>query len=116
PHLNQHVAADSPGLLPLNEWSFVTGRIQKTSSGQSVISVFVNGTLVSEVKTTETVDYKTDEMWVTLGAVHDGNAQNFNGAIDEVRVYRSALSDEQIRELYEQPRRNEAGGRGDSTP
>ena len=116
PHLNQHVAADSPGLLPLNEWSFVTGRIQKTSSGQSIISVFVNGTLVSEVKTTEIVDYKTDEMWVTLGAVHDGNAQNFNGAIDEVRVYRSALSDEQIREIYEQPRRNEAGRGGDSSP
>jgi len=110
PHLNQHVSADSPGLLPLNEWSFVTGRIQKTSSGQSVISVFVNGTLVSEVKTTETVDYKTDEMWVALGAVHDGNAQNFNGAIDEVRVYRSALSDDEIRQLYEQPRRNNGGG------
>ena len=48
-------------------------------------------------------------MWVTLGAVHDGNAQNFNGTIDEVRVYRSALSDDEIREIYRSPRRNEAG-------
>ncbi|HQW28142.1 MAG TPA: sialidase domain-containing protein [Verrucomicrobiales bacterium] len=109
PHLNQHVWADSPGLLPLNEWSFVTGRIQKASSGQSIITVFVNGTPVSEVKTTETVDYQTNEMWVTLGAVHDGNAQNFNGTIDEVRVYRSALTDEEIREIYQSPRRNEPG-------
>lgn len=108
PHLNQHVGADSPGRLPLHEWSFVTGRIKKTSSGKSVITVFVNGQPVSEVQTNETVDYGTEEMWITVGAVHDGNAQNFNGVIDEVRVYRSALTDEQIHEIYRFPRRDGA--------
>jgi len=110
PHLNQHIMIESPGVLPLNEWSFVTGRIQKASSGESIISVFVNGTLAGEVKTTEIVDYDTGKMHVTLGAVHDGSSQNFNGVIDEVRVYRRALSDEEIHELYRHPRRNDGGG------
>lgn len=112
PPLNQHVAADSPGLLPLDEWSFVTGRIRKEGSGQCVITVFVNGMPVGEAKTAESVDYGTDGMWITIGAVHDGNAQNFNGVIDEVRVYRSALSDTEIRELYRLPRRMEKDGEG----
>ncbi|GEM_PF-1637321 len=48
-------------------------------------------------------------MWIALGAVHYGETQNFNGTIDEVRVYRSALSADEIREIYRHPRRNEAG-------
>lgn len=109
PHLNQHIMIDSPGLVPLNEWSFITGRIQKVSSGQSTITLFVNGSAVAEVKTAETVDYDTDKMHVTLGASHDGGSQNFNGVIDEVRVYRSALSDDEIREIYRHRRRNNGG-------
>ncbi len=105
PNLNQHVAADSPGMLPLNEWSFVAGRIDKVSAQESIITVFVNGEPVGETRTTEAVDYRTDGMWIALGAVHRGESQNFNGTIDEVRVYRSALTDDEIREIYHYPRR-----------
>lgn len=114
PHLNQHVQADAPGVLPLNEWSFVAGRIRKTPSGECIITVFVNGTAVGEAKTTETVDYATDAMWITVGGIHDGNAQNFNGIIDEVRVYRGALSDDEIGELYGPPLGNDSKA-GDNT-
>ena len=109
PDLVQQVAAESPGVLPLNEWSFVTGRIEKVSANESVVTVFVNGTAVSEARTHETVHYETERMWIALGAVHYGDTQNFNGTIDEVRVYRSALSADEIREIYRHPRRNEAG-------
>jgi len=105
PMLNQHVAADSPGVLPLNEWTFVTGRIQKISARQRAFTVFVNGEAVSEVRTSEKVDYPTNKMWVALGAVHQGQSQNFDGLIDEVRVYGRALSDKEIKELYQRPRR-----------
>lgn len=104
PHLNQHIAAESPDMLPLNEWSFVTGRIQKISESESVITVFVNGTAVDEVRTTESVDYDTAGMWLTIGAVHEGDTQNFDGSIDEVRVYRNALTEDEIRELYRHAR------------
>jgi hypothetical protein len=49
-------------------------------------------------------------MWVTLGAVHDGNAQNFNGARSTRCGSIAALSlTKQIRELYEQPAPERAG-------
>lgn len=102
--LNQHVAADSPGVLPLDQWSFITGRIEKVSAKQRAFSVFVNGEKVQEVRSTEAVDYSTDRMWVALGAVHQGDSQNFNGFIDEVRVYDRALADDEVRGLYRLPR------------
>ncbi len=102
--LNQHIAAVSPDMLPLNEWSFVTGRIEKKSGNESVITIFVNGEAVNEVRTTESVDYDTAGMWLSIGAVHQGETQNFGGTIDEVRIYRSALSGNEIRELYRHAR------------
>jgi len=103
-NLNQHVATDSPGVLPLNEWSFITGRIEKVSSKQRAFAVFVNGEKVHEVRSTEEVDYTTDRMWVALGAVHKGEGQNFNGSIDEVRVFGRSLGDDEIASLYRLPR------------
>lgn len=101
----QHVTAESPGVLPLNEWSFITGRIEKVSPTETVITLFVNGTPVGKAQTTEAFDYGTDNMWIALGAVHQGESQNFDGAVDEVRLYRSALSNDEIREIYQLPRR-----------
>jgi hypothetical protein len=103
--LNQHVATDSPGVLPLNEWSFVTGRIEKVGARERVLTLFVNGEPVSEVRTTEAVDYTTDRMWVALGAVHQGDSQNVNASLDEVRVYDRPLSNEEVRGLYRLPRK-----------
>ncbi|MDF1741146.1 MAG: hypothetical protein P1U86_18430 [Verrucomicrobiales bacterium] len=103
-HLNQHIAAVSPDMLPLNEWSFVTGRIEKGPGNESVITIFINGEAVNEVRTTESVDYETAGMWLSIGAVHQGDTQNFGGSIDEVRVYRSALSEDEIREIYRHAR------------
>lgn len=106
PDLNQHVAVDSPGVLPLNEWSFVTGRIQKVSAQEYLVSLFVNGEAVGETRTREAVGYPTDGMWIALGAVEHGESQNLNGTIDDVRLYRSALSDNEIREIYRHPRKS----------
>ena len=74
------------------------------SENESVITVFVNGTAVDEVRTTESVDYDTAGMWLSIGALHQGDTQNFDGLIDEVRVYRSALSEDEIREIYRHAR------------
>lgn len=105
--LNQHVATDTPGALPLNEWSFVAGRIEKVSARQRSFTVFVNGEPVSEVRSTEEVDYTTDRMWVALGSIHEGEGQNLNGFVDEVRIYGRALADEEVRDLYRLPRSQE---------
>lgn len=103
---SQHVTAESPGVLPLNEWSFLTGRIEKISPAETVITLFVNGTRVAMAQTNDAFDYGTDNMWIALGSVHQGETQNLDGTIDEVRIYRSALSNDEIREIYQLPRRN----------
>jgi hypothetical protein len=107
--ITQHITAESPGVLPLNEWSFITGRIEKISATDSVITLFVNGTRVATAQTNEAFDYGTENMWIALGSVHQGESQNFDGAIDEVRIYGSALSDDEILEIYQLPRRIPTG-------
>jgi hypothetical protein len=42
-------------------------------------------------------------MWTTIGAVDSGGWQNFDGHIDDVRLYDRALSPEEVLELYQQP-------------
>ncbi len=65
----------------------------------------LNGEKVGEVSTPETVNYPTEKMWMIIGGVDTGTWQNFDGLIDEVRVYDRALSPAEIGALYNQPRR-----------
>jgi hypothetical protein len=103
PMMNQHVSVESPGTLQSGSWYFVAGTIEKLSPRARVMRLYVNGEPVSEVKTKETVNYPTDKMWMAIGAVDLGTWQNFDGLIDEVRVYDRPLSPEEIKALYVQP-------------
>jgi hypothetical protein len=104
PMMNQHVAVWSPGTLAPETWYFVAGTIEKVSSRLRKLKLYINGELVSEVATPETVNYPTEKMWMTIGAVDTGTWQNFDGLIDEVRVYNRALSAPELKGLYGQPR------------
>lgn len=103
PMMNQHVSVWSPAKLQANTWYFVAGSIEKLSPRSSIIRLYVNGEVVGELKTPETVNYPTDKMWMTIGAVDLGTYQNFDGLIDEVRLYDRSLSGEEIKALYGQP-------------
>lgn len=105
PMLNQHIGAVSPKTLAPETWYFVAGTIGKISARQFALRLFVNGDLADEVLTEETVNYPTQKMWTTVGAVDDGTWQNFQGVIDEVRVYKRALTPAEIKVLAQQPRR-----------
>ena len=105
PMLNQHIGVISPKALAPEIWYFLTGTIGKISASQFAIRLYVNGELAGEELTTETVNYPTDKMWTTVGAVDDGTWQNFDGVIDEVRVYKRALNAAEITALYQQPRK-----------
>lgn len=103
PMANQHVAVWSPKRLAPETWYFVAGTIEKISPRLRALKLYVNGEMVSEVKTAETVNYPTRGMWMTIGAVDEGTWQNFDGLIDEVRVYNRALSASEISALYNRP-------------
>lgn len=105
PQMNQHVGAESPRPLAPKTWYFVTGTIGKISARQHALRLYVNGEIVSEVETDETLNYPTQKMYTTIGGVDLGSWQNFDGLIDEVRIYNRSLSPAEVKQLYQQPRR-----------
>ena len=103
PMMNQHVGVESPNTLAPETWYFVAGTIEKLAPRRSVLKLFVNGEQVGEERTSEVVNYPTDKMWMTIGAVDEGTWQNFDGLIEDVRVYNRPLSPAEIKALYSQP-------------
>ena len=101
--LNQHVSVQSPDILAPETWYFVTGTGEKISPRMFAFKLYVNGEQVGEVKTEETVNYPSEQMWMTIGGVDKGTWQNFDGLVEEVRVYKRALSPAEIQTLYRQP-------------
>ena len=101
--MTQHVSTQSPLALERDRWYFVVGTMDMLSARTRTMRLYVNGTKVSEVQTTEKVDYDTDAMWTTIGAVDKGGWQNFDGDNDDVRIYDRALTPEEINTLYRQP-------------
>ncbi len=105
PMLNQHVAVWSPDTLAPRTWYFVAGTIEKLGPRLRSLKLYLNGEPLGETRTEEIVNYDTTGMHTTLGAVDDGTWQNFDGSLDEVRVYNRALTAAEIKTLYQQPRK-----------
>jgi hypothetical protein len=103
PTLSQHIAVQSPLKLERGQWYFLVGTMDKMNERTRTMRLYINGASVSELQTTEVVNYDTDAMWTTIGAVDNGGWQNFDGHIDDVRLYDRALSPEEVRHLYQQP-------------
>ena len=102
--LDQHVSVDSPKTLAPETWYFVAGTMEKVSPRTRALKLYVNGEMVDQVQTDETIDYDTSKMWLQIGAVDFGDWQNYDGAIDEVSVYNRALTAAEIGLLYHQVR------------
>ena len=103
PMMNQHVGVWSPDTLAPETWYFVAGTIEKLAPRKTALRLFVNGENVGEVTTPEIVNYPTDKLWMTIGAVDLGTWQNFDGLIEDVRVYNRPLAPAEIKALYQQP-------------
>ena len=101
--MTQHVAIQSPLQLERDQWYFLVGTMDMMNARTLTMRLYVNGVPVSELQTTEAVDYDTEGMWTTLGAVDKGGWQNFDGEMDDVRIYDRALTPEEVLALYQQP-------------
>jgi len=107
-YMNRHINPDHPPLEPLardsagnniwfwryydwveNEWFHVA----LTYDG-SVANFYINGTLFGRNTISTTMQLPTESLKIGL------NSTYFNGLIDEVRIYNRALSEEEIRYLY----------------
>jgi hypothetical protein len=84
------------------KWYHVVGVYQNFSSstGDEYFAIYVNGELESDLNTSvQGMGFAPDSNLGIGNNLQDSN-RSFNGSIDEVRLYRRALDDREIKDLY----------------
>lgn len=88
---NQSVVGTT--ILSTNTWYHVAGSIDGTT-----VKIYVNGKLETATAQTQTPTFGSEV--AKIGNANTNNDLAFQGQIDEVRVYKRALSDADIQTLY----------------
>ncbi|MDD4358214.1 MAG: LamG domain-containing protein [Candidatus Pacebacteria bacterium] len=83
---------DCYGVPKINEWVHIV-YMQKNS----ILSIYRNGALVKNV--TNAPSNTSNDYALTLGR-NGTSGENLNGFLDEIRLYKKALSDAQIKQNY----------------
>ncbi|ELJ8717265.1 MSHA biogenesis protein MshQ [Vibrio cholerae] len=91
--------------IPLNTWSHITIRYDRTLPNHRQ-RIYINGVAVASNNDSNAL--KTNTRNLEIGRDFNFDSRSFNGRIDEVTIYGSALTDEQIFSLYNQ--RHSCGG------
>lgn len=86
--------------IPNGQWTHITASYNPLeTSGQ--MKIYINGALASNGDLTEPVVYDpTDTGDLYIGTNQQAGGQNFNGSMDEVRVYNYGLSAEEVHLIY----------------
>jgi hypothetical protein len=84
----------SNSIINLNQWYFI---VYTSNSSNRII--YINGNL--DKTFSGSLPDHTNRSFLSVGSGHNGYRGYFNGLIDEVRVYNRALSDSEIKALYE---------------
>ncbi|MAT42487.1 MAG: hypothetical protein CL609_09110 [Anaerolineaceae bacterium] len=96
-------------LIPTNQWSYVTA-VYGSTTGGSNMRLFINGELVAEKVTVsryvaEKPRPDTDINMTRIGASElntDGSRRYpFNGSIDEIMIFDRALTDDEVKAMYQ---------------
>ncbi|EKF9737311.1 DUF6701 domain-containing protein [Vibrio cholerae] len=86
--------------IPLNTWSHITIRYDRNLSGNQRQRIYINGVAVASNNDSRAL--RTNTLNLEIGRDFNFDSRSFNGRIDEVTIYGSALTDEQILSLYNQ--------------
>jgi hypothetical protein len=81
-----------PYVVPLNKWSFVAFTTNATSA-----SIYLNGVKVATTNATEYISTGT-----TYNIGYQSNSRFFNGSMTNIQFYNTALSPQQISQLYKE--------------
>ena len=84
-------------VVPKNTWTHVAATFDA-----GTIKLYINGRLdvtkvSTKVRRLDPAEYKTDDLHI---GAHYNNANNFNGAIDDVGIWNRALSAEEIQSVF----------------
>ncbi|QSR71289.1 DUF6701 domain-containing protein [Aeromonas jandaei] len=91
--------------IPLNTWSHIAIRYDMSNTGSKRQTIYING--VPVISGNDGSSLRTNTQNLEIGRDYI-DSRSFNGRIDEVAIYGSALSDSQIIDLYNQ--RHPCGG------
>ena len=88
--------------LKSDQFNMITGRLRK-SEEKIDVQLFLNSELIDS-KPLENIGSLDSNIPLAIGALHIGGdktpSEIFNGYIDDVRIYSRALSDKEIKNLY----------------
>ena len=80
--------------LELNKWYYIAA----TAQSEGKMKVYINGEQVGEKDISSGTDWENS--YFTVGDLRKDRGLSFNGRIDDVRVYATALNDKDIKKLY----------------
>ncbi len=94
--------ATSVDTVPENTWTHVLASYDPARTAPQ-LKIYVNGQLSGSQTVTHDINYQggTEDSNLNFGISSPGNINRFNGAIDDVRIYNYALTDDQVRDIYE---------------
>ncbi len=87
------------GDLDINIFHLLVGSYDRTNG---IMRLYIDGNMGIEEYMPGMSQYITSSMWNVIGAVDYGNWQFFNGIIDDIRIYNRALSNIEIKVLYQE--------------
>ena len=84
-----------PGSVQAGQWYYLA-----LTADPSLLRLYVNGFLVAEKHTGFPLDYSITASPLTIGSTMDPWNGYFNGAVDDVRIYKGVLTADQILGTY----------------
>ncbi len=94
----------SKSTIPLNSWTYIA--LVRDNSAKS-IKIYINGIL--DANNTYTIDptsSNTEKLLIGTGDFYSDTMQNFNGKLDEIKIYNLALSQDEINNMYKSENSN----------
>lgn len=95
-------AVEKNAFSAMNLWTYTVS----IGNGKTEIQMYMNGNLIKTYTAEQELSYKSNDLSFTLGTISNGGTNGwfygdklYEGTIDEVRVWNTVLSAEQIAEL-----------------
>ena len=87
-------ALTSTGILTVGEWKHVAFTYDKDAGGTDEVKIYLNGAVRATGNYSSAIG--TDNRDIAIGRYKYGSGYAFNGSIDDVRIYNSARSAEDV--------------------
>ncbi len=82
----------------VEQFIHILGRFNSTTN---TMDIFLNGIKEQSVVLNNTINYQTQKMYLNFGAVDNGTGQFYQGELDDIGIYNRALSDQEVKQLYQ---------------